>query len=400
MNRQKLVLWLSLFFGAANGQPKDIYFHFQKRVELDISCYEPITSIVYDNNLYYLNERIHGDAHVSSNKIDSIGIPMFVYNLTSGVRDSFLLTLPDSSDVERWSIESIAVNKKYIAIRLDGVYLFKRSNRKFVKKINLKRVSKISFIGDDSLLATENYNYNVKDDSIKTKIILYDIGYDKIIKFLKPQYDCLALTHCENRSIDNSSNFVALSNSLEYNIRFYSIKNLELASVIDNGKIETDETKIAHLSQIQHALEIDVHAKSSMDEIIKLENRVSRIDAVYFLNNQTFLVSRKYPNNDGKRTIDVWKINDNGKWIRIVADKLYNMDLTNEGDIVTAENIPMYYIYSSNVNVYDNDKICIITKFVNPEIGMKHSDHLMYQDKFFAEHDLKYQLMIYDWQIK
>ncbi len=394
------ILCISIFTTPKSLNAKDKKFNtvYSKRIELLLPITEGITATIYDNKVYYFSKQIDINSHINNGRRDSFGIVVYVTNINTETIDSFYLYFPNDNEIQRWQFKSIAISNKYIAVRGDKVYFFDYESKRILSTYNEKRVRDVFFVNPKVVVMTDSYNYHPLDDSINNKIIFYDVNAKKTLYYVQPTIDNIIFTHFDVKNIDCSEDFVAISNFLNYKINMYSTGDYSITNNIDNGTLTNKEYVVNKINKLYNGMFINNAPKETIVNVSYLDTLLYRLESIYFLNNNKILVNKK--NRTCQRScslIDVWE-KKKQSWVKVISDQRYETNLAQFDTIIESNNIPVYFKFSHFVD-FISDNVYLITGFVIPEIGMKHSDFNKYQDIYFSNHNINYQLNVYKWSI-
>jgi hypothetical protein len=254
--------------------------------------------------IYYFTEEEWNDS-------DRV-LKIFSWHTQSEKSDSIILNIPSNIIINH--LPDIAINDEYMILTDDeysDLYRFKKikNTYRFVNKLTLPPRSNgknVSVLKENLFLLECIYNFHPDSETHTVNIGIYDAAKDKIINFIHPPLPCIAFSHLPNKWIAFNNERIALAYPCSYKIVFYDLKLNKTDSIefnpgnswrdIPGNKIpvETDPSKI--------------NPKILIDHLQKMQDTVTRIERIFFLDNQTLLVSSygSQPNNTSRR-IDVWK---------------------------------------------------------------------------------------------
>jgi|GEM_PF-3225111 len=183
--------------------------------------------------------------------------------------------------------------------------------------------SGIHLLPEDRVLIYNNYNSHPMDNPDKTIFHVYDCKSHKLLYTSRPHFNAVQFCHFSpNQWLDVSSKNVVFSQTTSYALSFFDFKLEKVGSFksTGNGWVYADTNRIKALESVKPALS----AKDFIDRLSPVEDTVSRIEAVYFL-NATKLLVRKIPAYAKKqnrlRTYDLLVLNEKtNTWERTRQD--------------------------------------------------------------------------------
>lgn len=294
-----------------------------------------------------------------------------------------------------------SVNGDYMMIACtDKHRVFKRNgNNSFeeVASIDASRFHLTSFFpyGKDYLLGAAIYNFGPETDLANLKLVKYDPGKRRIEKQVTNNaYEGIEFTHLVSRFIDSRNGMVAVANTLDYKIIIYNDQLMVTDSICRN--IDLWKTYDHQINLEAY----DTHAKNLIADLRKVNDSISRIEKIYFLNDSSLLVSYRPPDCDEQqlRMLDVWQKTMAG-WKNIVSDQPIIFKRNDSDSISAASFIPDLTL-STPLLFTDSTAISVMVGNDVPEKTMLVGDYRkMLQQKYLKE-NITLKLFIYKWSIK
>jgi hypothetical protein len=415
--RTMITLWF-LFFIPCLGftQPPKLKIGLDKVLTTGISYFpNPLQfhMTVYDNRLYWIP--FDGDHFVtqSINGYDKYLQAYSISLLTEGtprVQTAHIDTLriyfkktDDEFNISGSQQEGVGVNGEYMIIPCtDKHRIFKKTSAfeyKEVESFNSKKNNLTQFFkfGEDKFLGTSLYNYHPLDDSSQFKAIIYDFKKGKRGKELRNlPYEGIEFTHFEGRFVDSRNRTLAVANTLDYKILLYD-QNLILQDSITKNIMGWKPYDKSIDSK-----KYGIYAKSLISDYLKIDDTISRVEKMNFLNDSTILVSYKFPgaNKEDLRTLDVWQKQSICKcWKNIVSDQNveYKRKVT---DTVSFEKFKPNLTLSTPALFTDSQVICISVGVDVPDKPMPLPEYKQMLQERYLNKGYGYSIFIYKWKIE
>ncbi len=393
-----LLVFMLCWHSSVRARP-NIHFNFQRSIQLNINVNDRIVYTQYKGDIYYTRTNLGGIGDTR----DSMMIRHVVYklNLAGGTIDSLYLPFPATATATGWSADDIAIDDKYIAVVMDSTYLFTNGNAKvpskFITAINSMHCYSAWFADTDRLVFRKIYNNHPKDDSVNTKLLLYDISKRAIVKYIHPEFNYISYTHLVNNFTDKSDEYIAIAQTIPYKIKLLRLSSFEEGAELHGNDFSNDPTVIHTID----SLDKGAYKTNGIKEVLyamRKTDSISRIEKVHFLDNDHIIVSKTVPNGRWeRRLIDVWQ--RKGKsWRLVVTDQLEQME-NNSDYTITAASFPLNLTYSDKM-MFANGHIYQLSTKVGPAMNITSSDYKKQMDSFYETNPLNYYLWDYTWTIK
>jgi hypothetical protein len=239
----------------------------------------------------------------------------------------------------------------------------------------------IRLLPNDQMLIYNNYNSHPKDNPDKTILHIYDCLKHKLLYSSKPYFNSIEFCHFSpNQWLDVNSKNIVFSQTTSYSISFFNF-NLSLANnFITNERdwVYADTNKIKALESVKPR----ITPKDFIDRLSPIEDSVSRIEAIYSLNDTKLLI-RKIPANAKKqnrlRTYDILALNrKTNKWDFIhknIVDVKADPNATS-----TKASFPVNSVYN-NVAFSENFFVKLQPRFTPFEFGKTFKENKENEDK-------------------
>ena len=263
-------------------------------------------------------------------------LKIFCLNINSQLIDSAILKIPEEVIIH--AIPGIAMNGNYLILTDDDrfkMFLFIRSGNSFIfrNKINLPSdfvTRRLKFLTADRILLYSIYNFHPVEGVQNTNLSVYDIQNDSIIKILHPELPCIGFSHLINEWISVSDDRIAIADPCGYTIRFYNF-DLDLQDSIifhPGGRWKDLPGNTLPFSTSP----AEINPKLLIDKLLKIQDTISRIEKLFFLNDQSLLVISTC-GAMGKRRMDIWDLTDLRKPIAMYDDVVTDSDSVDTIDI-------------------------------------------------------------------
>ncbi|MBX2907580.1 MAG: hypothetical protein KF744_16160 [Taibaiella sp.] len=381
------------FLLPPRDKSKRLAFTYREAVELKLKAPGDITFGEHAGVLYYCDPYFKE----TSNKAT---ITVYTCNLRTKKHDSFRLSVPLTESVLQWHIGYLSVNDKHIALKSDSIYIFTRAG-KLLKQVNSYKADEVHLVDDEHLLLLKNYNSHPLSDSVNTKIIGYNFKTGIIEKYLTPLFPYFLYTHLVRNHFSVKNNRLLFTQAMPYKIAEYSIPDLSLIDSINTDYIKNDATRLAKIDSIHWDEEGNPgESKRYCYELYKVDTFINRIEKVHFLDENTVMVTRRFPRCVfERRMIDVWKRAD-GHWRPVVEGQMYVTEpATEENYIITPGSFPLPLSYSTRLITTGNE-IWLVNESAAPRMNITSQQARKEKDDYYSTHDLNYFVWVYNWQLK
>ncbi len=324
-------------------------------------------------------------------------LKIYSVNTTNERRDSFEITLPASITIN--DLPEISVSDNYLLLCDDehfDFYRFIKSNGKFIfsNKIDLPKKAcgrYMKALGNDKFLLYTIYNFHPADKRNNANIGIYDAKNDKILKFIHPEVPCIGFSHLTKSWVTTSDKYIALANPCGYKIRLYDF-NLNVVDSIDyTGAVDWN-----NLPGNKIPVETDpskIHPKLLIDQLLLMQDTISRIEKISFINDSQLLVSSTCKNcGNEKRRIDVWMLN---KWEKPYLTIPSFPVSYSVNDTIDIENAPLMLYHATKSEANDNLIIQVRDDDFYPKqnIPVKEFNHL--KDLYYEKNDPQFSIAVY-----
>ena len=318
-------------------------------------------------------------------------------NVSSQHFDTIYGIIPSLADKIPWPTSyAIAVNNKYCAIRFyRSIAIFDVNNSSLTFRRIFPIIQDFSYckLQDNRLVLGKSYNFHPLDEPEPVSIAVYDIPSDKFVNTIYPSIKNIEFSHFHPYHwIDASEHYILLSQTTEYKIEIFD-QNLKLVSQISRSVLGWNQFDTGAMRNITKDIPLN-NAKMRIEKISPYQDRVSRVEAAYMLDDSTVLVRYIPPDNKSKkrqRFIDIWKFRQ-GKWDLLAAD-LEDSNLSSK-EIVTKNNMRVMGL--NNPSYFSNQYLIMLTSGTNVyPFGKKYSDLQKEEDDYYVEHDPILKIYIY-----
>jgi hypothetical protein len=284
--------------------------------------------------------------------------------MDSGKKDSVTVIIPLGITISE--LPSIFAGEHQFILMDDdnmGLYLFNKTqtNYNYSSEINLPEGSaavKATYIGDDKFLLQSVYNYHPDDKINNTSIGIYDALKNKVTRMIHPDLPCIGFSHLSLENIAFAGNRIAVSDPCGYKIVFYGLDLIAKDSIVYEP---VSQWKNLPGNKIPFETSPSViHPKILIDELIGLEDSVSRIEKIFFIDSKKLLVLSKGNGLSNNRRVEIWNLNNlkSPAW----SDANYKIRYVSN-DTISTDKIPLAYNNSVRTvimngcmyQVYDDD---------------------------------------------
>ncbi len=246
----------------------------------------------------------------------------------------------------------LSVSDDFMCLSFDGAHKLIVLNRN-KNKLKLKEIIPIKehvekhFIKGDYLFFAKNYNFHKNDSPTKTTIGKYNLVTGFLEETVHPKFEAIEFSHFSpNQWIDFSTDYTLFAQTVRPEFVLY---NNQL-KMIDTLRYYNPNAGNSFSSEEFQRLTANVNGGKPMIYALEgLEDTLCRVEAVYFLNNNTFIVQNKTNSGQKKnrqRSIDVWKKNKNGQFEFVKGGIIdTSFDLT---AFISKKNYPVQLNYNNN----------------------------------------------------
>ncbi len=393
MSRRQLFAFCSLlflFFNLAAQTESKIQCSLIKHFTLGKQSLEnKISADIHEDVLYFLTQN---DCNKTENKL-------IIHKITIAEErwDSLIINYP--SDILIRFIPKFSISNKYLILIDDersDIYRFIKKGNTFVflNRVNLpqKYASEhVRHLTKSQFLFHSIYNYHPDENQYNTNFAIYDAERDAIINAIHPDLPCIGFSHLTSSWVANSKTKIAVASPCGYKIFLYDFKLKMLDSIVLNNPqnwnnlpdntipFETNPSKI--------------HPKILIDKLIKLNDTISRIEKIFFPDENTLLISSfNGKNNKNAKRIDVWNIKTKPYLISSFENQkinFYDTDTINYSSLPIPLNSPEY-LSVNNYSLY-----AINEEDYFPENNILYKDYKNSKEIYYENHDPQYSIAIY-----
>ena len=368
---RKFVFMLFLFFTIFNIRSQVIEqpFKLLKSVKLNMPSQKGSGAYIqkiYNNNLFVFFQDFN-DPYITKNYT----VCIYVINLSTYNVDSVLLNfnfhkIDEISKMHTTVSDFILENNDLYLIVGSAIIKFrqKRNAYEFDKLINLEHAywaKHISNYSKDYAIISISYDA-INDNKLMVFAAKINLNNGRIEKEIRiSTFKGIEFSHIPNHWWDFTDKYFLLSQTLDYKIMIYDKKNFELIDSIIYDKNEFKRNKPILDS-------FKFKGKSSMTELMHLDDIPSRIIKTYFINNDTIMVNYQTPFSKNK-FIDVWA-KSTGKWNLILSSKeVYaDFDIPNETKLANNNFKRLGLDSSTDPVFYKNNLIYLSKYFINYDL--------------------------------
>ena len=202
---------------------------------------------------------------------------------------------------------------------------------------------------------------------------------------------CVAFCHLEKSWVDINDKLIAVANPCGYKITLYDFE----LNVVDLIKpVRKKDWKDIQNNILPFETNLyKVNPKTVIDNLLLMQDTISRIEKIFFINRSTLLVSwTGIGCLKNKRKIDVWKIKNrvNSTNSGILTSINYA-----DSDTINLNNVPISLNDRSNIKIENNIVYTINDEDFIPEKDMtvKEFNHL--KDLYYEKYDPQFTIGIY-----
>ena len=197
--------------------------------------------------------------------------------------------------------------------------------------------------------------------------------------------------------MDVADGLIAFTQTMPYEIDFFSTKNLQKLADLKGEQFINDSKTLNTIDSLHKDLVKTNEMKRVLYAVMK-DDSIIRIEKIYFLDDNTLLVSKTIPkSNYKKRMLDVWKY-ENKKWQRIIYNQQYETEKSDEY-MITEESLPLNLTFS-NRSISADHNLFVVSSKVPPSMGIMLSEYKKNMDSYYENHDINYFIWEYAWEIK
>jgi hypothetical protein len=387
-----LLLVVHALSAAAQDKSKRLAFTYREAVELKLKAPGRITYCQHGGVLYYCTPHFGEDGKNATATI-------FTCNLRTKKHDSFRLSVPLTESVTQWGIGYLSVNEKHIALSSDSMYIFTRTG-KFIRQFDSHKSDEVHLVDDEHLLLLKNYNSHPLDDTIKTKIISYNFKTGTVENFLTPRFPYFIYTHLVRNHFSVSGDRLLFAQAMPYQVDEYSLPDLNIVNNITASYFTNSNDLLKKIDNI-HSESLKNHeAKRDIYRLYEVDTFINRIEKVHFLDENTMMVTRRFPRSMfERRLIDVWQRADGG-WQPLVEGQMYVIEPSPEENyVITPTSLPLP-LGNSDPLITTGNEIWLINQSAPPRMNTTSQNAKKEQDEYYANDDLNYFVWVYNWDVK
>lgn len=394
MKKTLLLLLLSAqaFLVAAQDRSKRLAFTYREAVELKLKAPGRITYGEHAGVLYYCDPSFKKDGSKATATI-------YTCNLRTKKHDSLRLSVPLKESVLQWGIGYLSVNDKYIALRSDSIYVFTRAG-KLLRQFNSYKTDEVHLVDDEHLLLLKNYNSHPLDDTVKTKIISYNFKAGNVEKYLTPNFPYFIYTHLVRNHFSVHNDRLLFAQAIPYQVDEYALPDLNIVNNVTATYFTNSADIIKKVDEVHEASRKNHEAKKNIYELYQVDTFINRIEKVHFLDENTMMVTRRFPRSlFERRMIDVWERAD-GHWRPVVESQMYVIEPPEqENYVITPGTLPLP-LGNSDPLITTGNEIWLINSSVPPKMNITSQQARKDKDEYYANHDLNYFVWVYNWEVK
>jgi hypothetical protein len=324
-------------------------------------------------------------------------LSVFSVNTNTNKTDSLVLKIPASIIIN--SLPKIALNENYLILTDDekfDVYRFHKTKDtySYVNKIKLPPYSvggNVRWLSKNLFLLSSNYNQHPADKLFNTNLGVYDAEKDQIKKFIHPELPCIGFSHLVNSWITNNDNRIALAAPCGYKIFFYDFE-LNLVDSINYHPKENWEDLPGNTIPFE-TNPAKSNPKLIIEKLMHLEDSISRIEMIFFVNNSTLLVSSGGNGADeNQRRIDLWKIGFLEK--PNYTDPVKVIDYSQD-DTIDVKNTPLFLLSPLNLDIKNSTLYTFNPEEFIPVKKTTANEFNLLKDQYYEKNDPHYSIQLY-----
>jgi hypothetical protein len=383
-------LFVFVTFQCFAQEEAQLYIKFLKNLNTGkISLDNRISSFIEPPYLYYFTkEEWNTDERI---------LKIYSLNTVTNIKDSLEINVPKKIIINE--LPEVAISNNFIILCDDEYftfYLFEKKNVNFIYSNQIKLPSnssgrEMSVIDNDKFLIYTMYNFHPDAQTFNSNIGIYDAKHNKFTNFIHPDLPCIGFSHLPKSWVTFNDKLIAIADPCGYKIRMYDF-NLKLVDSIDF--IPTDHWN--NLAENKIPVETDpqkINPKLLIDQLLLLQDTISRIEKIYFINNTKLLVSSTCKKcGKEKRRIDVWETN---RWSKpVYTNHIFPVSYV-ESDTINMDNLPLPYYHLSNVHFENNLMYSVIDEnyYSSQNIPVKQFNTL--KDLYYEKNDPEFSIGIY-----
>ncbi len=215
----------------------------------------------------------------------------------SGSATDVQLVYPDSISQQSKSFGRINAlfisrNGNYLIVshfRVQVLFIRKNNRYEFRKVLSVGHyVESIEELNHSTAVLYTCYNYHPNDQAYTTSISTLDLRSGILIKTIHPKISGIEFSHLIHNWITITKNKIAFCEPLKFQVNFYNSQLLNFKSY----NIEPANWVNANLDSLLNSFSI-LNVKSSISNILAMDDSICRIEKIYWVNKHKLLVSYK-----------------------------------------------------------------------------------------------------------
>ncbi len=368
----------------------------------------PIKDLDVRSNSFVSSNSSHYLLHPSTRSKKDTFCFTFISKKTKQVNHLKVYAPKVNSGLISSDVFSIGMNDEYIVLghqeRLSFFRILKERKEvvriDFVKSFDIPAIYKyLKMYNDGRLVCGYIYNSSRKNEQENSLIHYYRFTTDTLYKqnAVFPKFNDVEFSHFSpNDWIAANNSYVAVSQTTSYHITFYDMQGKEKFSI---APIKRNWVQMS----VDRMKNIRKHAPPRYPSILidSLKNlndfSISRIEGIWFLNEDHFLVCYFQYDSIGKRKVryfDKYKIRSDSALLE-ESDLIDGKFPININEIVTKEN---YRLLTWNYNTYIGNGNILIFKNYAPisYLGRKWVEIKKEEEAYYKENDPVPSLFIYE----
>jgi hypothetical protein len=407
------ILCLSVNSNSARAQGNQVEISVQKFLRTGIaffpSQYKFSIATETDGNLLWIpwSEPIEAENTTTSFNLNLTAYRLYLTSAGDGdvLRKNAInirfRKSPTRIATANFNSEATAVSGSYLFIPgSDKHRIFRKKNRNRFTETASFSAHKFHFtqafpLEQGLLFLACLYNYHRLDDTARFKLAVYDPEKEQFTaSIFHNNYPGIEFTHLPNHLIDARKNEIAVAQTLTYKIHFYN-KNLRC---IDSISRQIDDW--VSWDQDLHGKKYGIYVKSLISDILKIDNHISRIERINYLNDSTLLVLYRMPGADSTdtRVIDIWQ-RKRTTWTPAVTGQRFTFRHSPE-DTISRANYQPNLTVSTPILMNDSQILTISIGGNPPNKPMTRSEYKSLAEKQSSKEELMYNVVTYKWRLK
>ncbi len=362
------------------------YCSFVKAIGLNKSSLDNRIACSYEDEKVFFTTQSDWDkdAHV---------IKFFCCRINDMKMDSFTVIVP--SDITIYDLPDISANDQFLILVDDDemkIHVFTRSGNTYKYKNDLKlpehiAITEIKALSNNLFLMYSIYNYDKAENLYNSNVCIYDALQDKIVHIIHPEMPCIAFSHLSMQNVAYTSSSVAVSDPCGYKIRLYD-RDL---SIKDSIEYTAQQWKNYPGNKFPYETNpAIIHPKLLIEKLQQSEDSVSRIERIFFINENQLLVSSKGPGNSrNTRRLDIWTK-------KHLTNSIEHYPIRyNDTDTLHLNSIPLLLNNNNNTFFADGIMIQVNEENLYPEENETLKHFTERKNIFYEKNDPQYSIAIY-----